>query len=83
MKTCHVLTTVLIATLVAGCVANAESEVPDPGEPAVEQAVTAPSPSATLKPASARRPPIDPSCDVWGCGTNHSRRVLRLAKEHS
>jgi hypothetical protein len=78
-KSIRVLSLTALAT---GCVANlepAEPELTGPGTPPVEVSATmAPEPS-TKHP----RPPIDPSCDGWGCGANHNRRVMRLAQESS
>jgi hypothetical protein len=88
MKTSTVLVGITLAALTPGCAANTEPTEEDRAfmaelrEPA-EGPSTVLTPAVTRKPVAGRRNGEDPGCPTFGCGSNHNRRVMRLAQEAS
>jgi hypothetical protein len=83
MKPSPMLTTVAIATLAAGCVASAEPREPEPVELDEPAPPPVAAPVVTPKAGVAPKKGGDEECPPWACGSNHNRRIVRLAAERT
>jgi hypothetical protein len=94
MKPSTVLVGVTLAALTPGCAAStepteedlafmAELREPAPPPPPVASPTVTPKAGVVAKKGGSVLPDGDDGCPPWACGSNHNRRIVRLATERT